>query len=341
MTQMAAPTFAFPLDEDEFIDFHMDVAQALASALPALGEVLALTFGEDATHAALRPLILASGSTRSREDQQALFDRVGWRAFFEEHEESVDWVEATQVWREGAAYAAQGIAPAEPYDQPFSREDRERRVKALITRARTMLEHGAMLFGDTYPEIWKGVAARAAIDFGGTVTLEGLQLLSGISLGAVRNAVSLGELQPDDAGNVPAEQAKTWLLRRRDFCPSRWENPNDGQEPLDTSKIAEPDGNGMILVPQDGDGTPFTPEHVVRPAKSAPGLSITIGAKGSEEQHGDFYAALTALAKMDVARWRRRNAAGNWGIVRARGSWVAVSKVEIDRQLAAKTTEVT
>jgi hypothetical protein len=340
MAQMAAPTFAFPLDEEEFIDFHMDVAQALARALPALGEVFALTFGENATHTALRSLVLENGSTASQDEQRALFDSLGWRAFFEEHERSIDWVEATQAWREGAAYAAQGIAPAEPYDQPFSREDRERRVKALIARGKTMLEHGAMLFRDTYPEIWKGVAARAAIDFGGTVTLEGLQLLSGISLGAVRNAVSLGELHLDEAGKIPAEQAKAWLLRRRDFCPSRWENPNDGQEPLDISRVAEPDDNGMILVPQDGDGTPFTPEHVVRPAKSAPGLSITIGAKGSEEQHGDFYGALTALAKMDVARWRRRNAAGNWGIVRARGPWIAVSKVEIDRQLAAKAAEV-
>ena len=70
-------------------------------------------------------------------------------------------------------------------------------------------------------------------------------------------------------------------------------------------------------------------------------ISITIGAKGEEVQHRDFYEeALTALAKMDVARWRRRNSAGNWGIVRARGAWVAVSKAEIDRQIAEKQAEV-
>ncbi|MGG5812479.1 hypothetical protein [Falsiroseomonas sp. CW058] len=336
MTQIGTPAFAFPINEDELIDFHMDVAQALARAVPALGQVFALTFGEDATQAALRPFVLRSGSAISAE----LFDRLGWRVFFDQHEASLDWVEATKVWRDGAAYAAQGTAPDEPYDQPFSREDRERRVKALLDQARTMLEHGAMLFGDTYPQIWQGVAARAAIDFGGTVTLEGLQLLSGISLGAVRNAVSLGELRLDDTGNVAAQEAKAWLLRRRDFCPSRWENPNDGQEPFDIDKVAEPDGNGMILVPQDVDGTPFMPDHVVRTAKSGPGLSITVGAKGSEEQHRDFYEALTALAKMDVPRWRRRNGAGNWGIVRARGAWVAVSKAEIDRQLAARSAEV-
>jgi hypothetical protein len=202
-----------------------------------------------------------------------------------------------------------------------------------------MLQDGATLFGDDYLFIWHGVIARAAIDFGGTLTIEGVHLLSRVSLAAVRNAISLGELHPDPTYAIPVEEAKAWLVRRRGFCPSRWENRADGQAPLDYAKVVEANDNGMIFVPQDNDRTHFTPEHVVRTAKTGPGLSITVGVKGSEEQHRDFFQALAAFAKMDVAPWRRRNIAGNWGIVRARGPWLALSKAEIDRQLAAKSAE--
>jgi len=328
---------SLPRTSDGLVDLQYGVAGVLGIGLQHVGEVLALTFGEEQTHKAIHALAV-DGCGHGSEAQRALFDRVGWRVYLDEHADLInDMIELTGPWRDGAAYAAQGIAPREPVDRPASRDDRKQRIDALVAYGTTMLAHGATLFGDSYLNVWKGVAARAAIDFGGTISLEGLQLLSGVTLGAVRNAVSIGELQPDEAGNVAADTAKPWLIRRRDFCPSRWENPNDGQELLDLGKIDEPDAAGMIFVPQDSDGKPFTPEHVVRPAKSVPGLSITVGAKGSEEQHRDFYEALVALAKMDVPRWRRRNDQGNWGIVRARGAWVAVSKAEIDRQLTTKS----
>lgn len=332
---------AFPRDNDGLADLHHGTAVTVERGLHQLGEMLERFFGPEPAQAALRELLVdARRDGLAREALRAEYDRLGWRAYLAEKSGDIDTVELSRPWREGAGYAGQGIAPREPFDGPVSLDDRKRRIEALNAYGQVMLQNGAMLFGEGHLDIWKGVAARAAIDFGGTLTLEGVHLLSGVSLGAVRNAVSLGELHPDDAGNIPAEQAKAWLLRRRDFCPSRWENPNDGQEPLDLKKVVEGDDKGMIHVPQDSEKTPFTPEHVVRPAKAEPGLSITIGAKGSEEQHRDFYGALAALAKMDIARWRRRNSAGNWGIVRARGPWVAVSKAEIDRQLTAKNAEV-
>lgn len=328
----------FPRDDDGLTDLHHAIAGAVEQRLPTFSEVLERTFGKVAAHAALRALLVdASHQGAWCQELRAEFDRLGPQAFLEEKGSSVDTIELTGPWRQGAEYAGQGIAPGERSGQPASREDRERRIKTLVTYGNAMRMGRLVLFDPAHFDIWDGVAARAAIDFGGTVSLRGLQLLSEVSLGAVRNAISSGELQPDEAGNVPAEQAKAWLLRRREFCPSRWINLADDQHPFDESKVTEPDENGMILVPQDGDGTPFTPEHVVRTAKSTPGLSITIGAKGFEEQHRDFYEALMALVRVDVARWRRRNSAGNWGIVRARGPWVAVSKAEIDRQLAAKS----
>lgn len=338
-----SPERPFPRDNDGLAILHEEIASILEGNLLPLGEVLAATFGEEAANTAMRALVVdACHHGRAREELRASFDSLGWRRYLDERGHSyIDTVNLTQAWRDGAEYAGQGTAPREPFDQPADLDDRKRRIETLIACARTMLASGGMLFGSSHLHIWQGVIARAAVDgFGGTVTMEGLQLLSGVSAAAVRNAVSLGELHPDADGNFAAEEAREWLRRRRDFCPSRWTNPNDGQEPFDVRNAAEADENGMVWVPQDAEGTPFTPEHVVRAARNAPGLSITIGAKGAEEPHHDFYAALAALAKMDVARWRRRNAAGNWGIVRARGAWVAVSKAEIDRQLAARLAEV-
>jgi len=338
MTHSNAATF--PRNGTDLFVLQYEIAGWLMDGLHTFGELLERVFGKEPAHAALRALLVDSYNRGAgREQMRAEYDRLGWRAYLTEKSDYIDTVELSQEWRDGAEYAGQGIAAHEPFDAPTSLDDRKRRIEALIAYGQTMMQNGATLFGNHYLDIWRGVAARAAIDFGGTVTLEGVQLLSGVSLGAVRNAVSLGELHPDETGYIPAEEAKAWLVRRRDFCPSRWENLNDGQVALDLANVVEGDDNGMIFVPQDGEGTPFTPEHVVRPAKSGPGLSITVGAKGSEEQHRDFYAALTALAKMDVARWRRRNGVGNWGIVRARGPWVAVSKAEIDRQLTVKSAE--
>ncbi len=329
-----------PRDEDGAVGLHFDAADALEHGLRHLGEVLALTFGEEVTSKALRVLLAETAYPgASAEELQAEFDRLGWRAYLKEESAAITLIQATPLWREATHYAGEGISPDDPWGM-HSVEERKRRVEALVAQARTLLEHGARLFGSDHLYVWEAVLARAALDFGGTVTLEGIQLLAGVSLGAVRNAVSLGELQPDEDGNVPAEQAQAWLARRREFCPSRWTNPDDDQQPFSERRAVEANERGTILVPQDSEGTPFTPEHVVRPAKRAPGLSITVGAKGAEEQHRDFYAALAALAKMDVPRWRRRNGKGNWGIVRARGPWVAVSKAEIDRQLAAKAAEV-
>lgn len=42
---------------------------------------------------------------------------------------------------------------------------------------------------------------------------------------------------------------------------------------------------------------------------------FTVGPKGAEEKHDSFDAALEALNQMATPRWRRPNAAGNWGIV--------------------------
>ena len=74
-----------------------------------------------------------------------------------------------------------------------------------------------------------------------------------------------------------------------------------------------------MRVPVAADGTTFNPDLVRRGY-------FTVGAKGAEEKHDSFDVALEALIRMDTPRWRRPNAAGNWGIVSGR-SWKEVDKV--------------
>lgn len=331
-----------PHDNEELSLLHEQIAHTFKDGLHRLGEALELTFGKEAAHAALRSLLLEGawpgvlGAASS--SAQSEFDRIGWREYLDDFDQDV---EVTQPWRDGAEYAGQGIAPRELAEMVRSIDSREQSVRELVEYGHAMAASAETIFGRDYLFIWEGVAARAAIDFGGSLSLEGVRLLSGLSLSAVRSAVSLGELRPDKDGRVSSDEAAAWLKRRREFCPSRWKNLEDDQYPFDKDRVmGADDKKDHVLVPQDVDGTSFTPEHVVRPAKGRPGISITVGAKGSEERHSDFFEALTALAAMDVARWRRRNSAGNWGIVRARGAWVSVSKEEIERQLMAISEEV-
>jgi len=298
-------------------------------------------FGEAAAHRALWALLEAHFPEVQRVTLRSRFDRLGWRGFIdEEGYRAIDFLDLTYRWRDAMGYAAQGTAPGEPVEGGATLTDRKARIVPLIAMSERGLKAGWLLPGDEYRFILEGVAARAAIDgIGGRVSVEGVRLLSSLSQVAVRNAIRIGELHPDDEGYIAAEEARAWLARRREFCPSRWKDPNDNQWCFDPNQVATPDQEGMIWVPRDADGALFIPEHVVRPARRTAGISITIGAKGEERQYGDFYQALTALASMKVARWRRRNAAGNWGIVRARGAWVAISKAEIDQQLEAKLAE--
>ena len=85
-----------------------------------------------------------------------------------------------------------------------------------------------------------------------------------------------------------------------------------------TNVRAHQTGGGVALaaqppgfVPQARDGTRFMPE-----LRNARGL-YTVGDKGDEKKFSDYHQALAFLAKMGVAKWRRPNAQGNWGIVSA------------------------
>jgi transcriptional regulator with XRE-family HTH domain len=76
-----------------------------------------------------------------------------------------------------------------------------------------------------------------------------------------------------------------------------------------TNKPAKPK---PVLVPYAADGTCFHPGLRMKRTNQ-----YRVGPTGSEYDFNDFQEALTYLRELEVACWRRPNAAGNWGVVKA------------------------
>lgn len=70
-----------------------------------------------------------------------------------------------------------------------------------------------------------------------------------------------------------------------------------------------------LMVPSARDGSVFHPETCSNKGR------YQVGDKGNEKKFNDYFEALKYLEKMQTACWRRPNANGNWGGVKA-VSWV-------------------
>lgn len=336
-----SPEQTIPCTNDALADLHCNIAMEFAIRLGRFATSLSVLCGEPATKSAFASLLIPENLTS--EVKARLLEVVKQKSLPEFISDEaaggcIDSIELTSICRQAAEYANQGCAPLERPDCKPSLEERERRVRDLQDKVARFRPCSSALIGPDCDYIWEAFDTRKAIDgFGGKASLKGLRVLAGLPLAVLRTAVSTGELRPDKDGLINPEAALSWLLRRREFCPSRWRNLKDDQWPFDPARIVADDAD-TVLVPQDAEGKPFVPDLVVRSARGG-GLSITIGKKSQETQLSDYFDALKELSGLakhgDIPRWRRRNAAGNWGIVRARGPWVAVSKSEIARQLAA------
>lgn len=73
--------------------------------------------------------------------------------------------------------------------------------------------------------------------------------------------------------------------------------------------VGQPSSKGL-LVPFASDGSCFNPE--LRRAGR-----FSVGEKAAPQYFSGFLEALTFLASMDTAKWRRPNQEGNWGLVSA------------------------
>lgn len=86
-------------------------------------------------------------------------------------------------------------------------------------------------------------------------------------------------------------------------------------KPVVSSRVNRPvsptEDNREELIPVAKDGSEFTPDVCHRNG------NYTVGEKGNEHKFRNYAEALAYLRKMATAKWRRPNAAGNWGIVSA------------------------
>lgn len=148
--------------------------------------------------------------------------------------------------------------------------------------------------------------ARWNLDNGHGVAPEGLALLGGVKLTRIRNMMSGSspELPKDAAGLLSNEAARAWLEGRDCFLATLTESLE-----VD-SVVSMEEAVDPIFLPVARDGSMFTPD--VRR-----GARYQVGEKGNERYHDNFDEALADLQAMSVAKWRRPNSEGNWGIVSA------------------------
>lgn len=95
-------------------------------------------------------------------------------------------------------------------------------------------------------------------------------------------------------------------------CPAYVPCPSTATSPERQEAAAESARESAIHVPFAQDGSCFHP-LLQKPRSS----TYTVGDKGLERTFESFEAALAYLKTMPVAKWRRPNAKGNWGIVAA------------------------
>lgn len=114
--------------------------------------------------------------------------------------------------------------------------------------------------------------------------------------------------RPNEHGNWGSVSAVEW--RPIDVCTN---------VPL-LRRHSTSSGAGSMLVPVAKDGSHFGP-HL-----AASGRPYTVGEKDGPHRFEDFHQALAHLKSMKVAKWRRPNAAGNWGLVSA-VEWLPLDEV--------------
>ncbi|WP_448327711.1 hypothetical protein [Sulfitobacter sp. M13] len=234
------------------------------------------------------------------------YTRETWRPILEEFGGGI-W-ENWQVGRDfedASLYARFGVTHR---DIPVS--ERRAFLESLVTRieefyGRSDLERiGGP--GNEVSKITRLARARWNLDnLEGDIDPVSLAILGGLSEGRIRNMMTGADrIFENTGGKVSARSAAQWLANRESYYASIWEQEEDAE-------LVEPnaDMSDAVFVPRASDGSVFHP-----------GLArnghFTIGAKGHERQVEDFDEVLRQLLNMRGPRWRRPNAAGDWGIVK-------------------------
>ena len=158
-------------------------------------------------------------------------------------------------------------------------------------------------------------SSNATFPIEGRIELNALAVLADMSLQSVRNHMSKSETgfstqQEDGKYYVPVNETKVWLKERNSFKPTMRHSPE--------KKIEDED---ELLVPIARDGTYFNTGCRMK-------KGYRVGDKGDERSYSDFDSALDYLMSMTIAKWRRPNTSGNWGMVKA-AEWRRIPKSEV------------
>lgn len=300
---------------DKF-DFSLDASVTLASIVRHLGDYLSLIVGRDVADAAMANVIASLAGNQT--------GKTDWRAELEENESS-----CFSAWPLGAllhdlaAYARFGIVLSEYGSAPEPRNWLEASIRGVVEfRDRSPLSQ--WLGQERAPQLEELIMlaeARWALDNNKPVEPAALAIFGDVSDGRMRNLMSGASrlFTPDSNKNVPAHEALAWLEGRDSFWPSIWrQQPLPRYALLQSQPIDDP-----VFLPVARDGSVFHPGVRRRSG------TYTIGEKSDEQHISAFDDALAELQRMPVARWRRPNEAGNWGIVSG-VRWARFDTSELD-----------
>lgn len=217
-----------------------------------------------------------------------------------------EW-EGVRLFRELAFYGRYGA-----FLTPRTPAEAQEWLSKSIPRAQGMIElaPGRALSG--VPQgILTCARGRLQLEAGtGLIDHYAVALLGGVSLGRIRNLTfGADAVFTSTDGQVPVEQAASWLKHRPGFWPSIWQEDTEQDD--------------IVAVPEASDGTVFHPGLRRR-------NGYTIGEKGSEATIETYDEALAELTRMKEPRWRRPNKEGNWGIVKG-VSWVDWKRSELNQ----------
>ncbi len=170
--------------------------------------------------------------------------------------------------------------------------------------------------------------ARLKVDKGEPLTLGEIALLTNSREATVMTAAHRANFETHEEGSRrlanPAEPSVLEWMKGRGYQPTRREPEATGVHAA-KSERGEAPAPEYFTVPVASDGSWFSP-------RCATAGGYTIGAKGDEIRHRDYFEALAALMKMKSPKWRRPNTSGNRGIVTAT-RYERVTRAEIEQIL--------
>jgi hypothetical protein len=317
--------------------FTEEETDTFARSLVVVGEMVAAGFGEAAAAACmagLHKLLVGSEIPEGAE----------WREQWLDLSSSGD-LTITPAMKQGAdlhAFAYYGVLASWQQTDPLPPELEVSRtdVPSYIESTIALYKRFMGLFGEAAPS-WGfdvigrtilAAQARLKVDQELPMTVHELAALSRVASKRVQNAIyagSDGAPVIDADGLITPSSARQWL-DARDYLPSLWQSWSDQHAGEAGDRMAsEPDeaAYDFLFVPEAADGSLFAPSCGRGPVNER---RYMIGEKGRERPVADYDQALTELARMVVPKWRRPNAAGNWGVVRAE-RWRRVRRADLQR----------